>query len=108
MDAIPISLHLNLQTLQLGNADVRVDITAAECSLLHAFALASGQRLDTRQMLMLVGKCDDLSGKRALEVQIVRLRKKLEAAGATSPTIKSIRGRGYQLCVPLLILPSPV
>jgi DNA-binding response OmpR family regulator len=54
-------------------------------------------------MLERVGKAADAAAKRALEVQLVRLRKKLVRAGATSPTIKVIRGYGYQLCVPLTI-----
>jgi DNA-binding response OmpR family regulator len=29
----------------------------------------------------------------------VRLRKKLADAGASDPSLKSIRGSGYQLCV---------
>jgi DNA-binding response OmpR family regulator len=41
--------------------------------------------------------------KTTLEVQIVRLRKKLEQAGASAPNIKSIRGMGYQLCVPIVV-----
>jgi DNA-binding response OmpR family regulator len=36
-------------------------------------------------------------------VQLVRLRKKLAQAGAPAPTIKCIRGAGYQLCVSLEI-----
>jgi DNA-binding response OmpR family regulator len=47
----------------------------------------------------------DDAGKKSLEVQIVRLRKKLENAGAASPTIKSIRSFGYQLCVPVTVRP---
>ena len=39
------------------------------------------------------------ANKKALEVQIVRLRKKLQQAGALEPTIKAIRGQGYRLCV---------
>ena len=39
------------------------------------------------------------ANKKALEAQIVRLRKKLQQAGAQEPTIKAIRGQGYRLCV---------
>jgi DNA-binding response OmpR family regulator len=37
--------------------------------------------------------------KAALEAQLVRLRKKLEQVGASTPVIKAIRGQGYQLCI---------
>jgi DNA-binding response OmpR family regulator len=95
-------LSLNPQTLQLGGSQGWVDISDPECQLLRAFAASDPQRLETGHMLDLVGKCGEL-GKRALEVQIVRLRKKLEQAGAVAPTIKSIRGYGYQLCIPIQI-----
>ena len=54
-------------------------------------------------MLELSGRPADEHGKRALEVQIVRLRKKLEQSGARGPSIKSIRGSGYQLCVQIAL-----
>ena len=95
-------LALNPQTLQLGGIQGWVDISDPECQLLRTFAASDQQRLETSHMLDLVGKFGD-HGKRALEVQIVRLRKKLEQAGANAPTIKSIRGYGYQLCIPLQI-----
>jgi DNA-binding response OmpR family regulator len=99
----PVSLTLNLCTLQLGGLNGWVDVSAPECLLLTALAAAAGQRLDTPGMLEQARKSADAAGKRALEVQLVRLRKKLAKAGANSPSIKVIRGFGYQLCVPLTI-----
>ena len=87
--------------LQLRGPQAVVDVSSHECALLLAFAAAEDSRLDTGRMLDLSGKATDSLGKRALEVQLVRLRKKLADAGATEPTIKAIRGSGYQLCVPL-------
>lgn len=104
--ASPLSLSLNLRTLQLGGPQGWVDVTDPESQLLKALAASADQRLDTDSMLAQVGKTGDPAGKRALEVQLVRLRKKLAQAGAPVPTLKSIRGRGYQLCVPLAIHPS--
>lgn len=101
-----LSLSLNLRTLQLGGPHGWVDVTDHESRLLKAFAASADQRLDTDSMLAQVGKSSDPAGKRALEVQLVRLRKKLAQAGVPVPTLKSIRGRGYQLCVPLEIHPS--
>ena len=94
-------LYLNLRTLQLCGPQDRVDLTDPECLLLKALAAGIDQRLDTPAMLEHIGKPADAAAKRALEVQLVRLRKKLTQAGAPSPTIKSIRGQGYQLCVSL-------
>ena len=96
-------LTLNGQTLRLSGAADRVDVSDSDALLLAAFAKARDQRLETWQLLELLGKQVDEPEKRALTVQIVRLRKKLEQAGGREPTIKSIRGTGYQLCIGLRI-----
>ena len=97
------SLCLNLRTLQLCSSQGRVDVTDPECQLLKALAASADQRLDTPSLLEHIGKHADAPAKRALEVQLVRLRKKFEQAGISGPTIKVIRSFGYQLCVPLAI-----
>ncbi len=107
MNSAAHPLALNPGTLQLGGPLGWVDISDPECTLLKAFALSSNQRITTAVMLDLVGKAANDLGKRALEVQIVRLRKKLQQAGAAAPTIKAIRGVGYQLCIPLAVPPAP-
>jgi DNA-binding response OmpR family regulator len=100
-------LALNPRTLQIGGPAGWIDISDAEYRLLEALAKAWQQRLDISSILEHVGKPDDASSKRALEVQLVRLRKKLVDAGAVAPTIKAIRGFGYQLCIPLAVSPAP-
>ena len=105
--AVSGELVLNPTTLQLRGPLAAVDISDPECSLLIAFSKAGEHRLESWQMMELSGKDPDALSKSTLEVQIVRLRKKLEQAGAASPTIKVIRGTGYQLCVPIVISKSP-
>lgn len=105
--AKPATLQLNPATLQLGGPQGWVNITDPECVLLKALAQSTTARLENADLLACVGKADDETAKHALEVQIVRLRKKLEQAGAAAPTIKAIRGFGYQLCIPLAVSPAP-
>ena len=96
-------ITLSEGTLTLKGPVAEVDLSDHECSLLIALCRASGNRLETWQMLELSGRVADDHGKRALEVQIVRLRKKLEQCGAGGPLIKSIRGSGYLLCVQIAL-----
>jgi len=93
---------LNTATLQLLGSSAAVDISDTESSVLVALTNCSTQRLDSANLIEAAGK--PLS-KSTLEVLIVRLRKKLAQAGAAAPTIKSIRGVGYQLCVPVRVQP---
>ena len=97
-DAVGL-LTLDPLALQLRGPQAVVDVSNHECALLLAFAEADQSCLETGHMLDLSGKATDSLGKRALEVQLVRLRKKLADAGAAEPTIKAIRGSGYQLCI---------
>jgi DNA-binding response OmpR family regulator len=92
-------LTLNLVTLQLQGPVGAVDVSNQEATLLSAFAKARDRRLEHWQLTELSGKPADDVSKNAMEVQIVRLRKRLEQAGAAAPTIKAIRGTGYQLCI---------
>jgi len=94
---------INTATMQLQGPEASVNVSDAECLLLSAFAQSVEQRLSTEQMVAIVARGGTVISKTTLEVQLVRLRKKLEQAGATAPNIKSIRGLGYQLCVPLVV-----
>lgn len=96
------SIRLNPVTLQLHGLET-IDISDVEGTLLGAFVRSHDRRLEHWQLLELAGKAMDEASKSALEVQIARLRKKLQLAGAGNPAIKSIRGTGYQLCVPVEI-----
>jgi DNA-binding response OmpR family regulator len=88
-----------MHTLQLSGPQGVVNLSDHECQLLVALNRAKERRLETWQLLELLGKDADENEKRALTVQLVRLRKKLADAGASEPSLKSIRGSGYQLCV---------
>jgi DNA-binding response OmpR family regulator len=96
-------LILNPQTLQLQGPLGVVNVSHCETVLLSAFAEALDHRLDIAQLIDCLGKTADGMSKGTLEVQIVRLRKKLEQAGGAAPNIKAIRGAGYQLCLPLTV-----
>ena len=98
------SLHLNPEALRLeGAAGVIVSLSAPQARLLQAFARAAQQRLENWQLIELLDQFDAQDPKAALELQIVRLRKKLSEAGAASGSIKAIRGWGYALSVPLRV-----
>jgi len=64
---------------------------------------AKDQQLETWQLIALTEKLVNEASKKALEVQIVRLRKKLQQAGADELTVKAIRGQGYRLCLRLAL-----
>lgn len=93
---------LNRAGLFLQGPQDGVGLSAHEAAMLSALARAPGNRLESWQLIELSGKEEEVS-KHALEVQIVRLRKKLVQAGAAEQPIKAVRGQGYQLCVKVVV-----
>ena len=100
------AISLNPTKLQLQGPKQQVNVSDHESTLLLALSKAKDHRLENWQLMELSGSAVEDQNKAVLEVQIARLRKKLEQAGAPAPTIKAIRGTGYQLCVAVQITKS--
>lgn len=95
-------IELDTRRLCLTGADGRVTaLKPQEAALLAAFVRAPQQRLEHWQIAGLLGMPDHDINKPALELHIVRLRKKLPGGTDECTPIKAIRGWGYQLCVAL-------
>jgi DNA-binding response OmpR family regulator len=95
---------LDMQRMVLTDASgLEIPLSSQESHMLSALMLAPGQRLENWQLMELLGKSLDDYTKAALELHIVRLRKKLGQLGGASPSIQAIRGWGYQLCIRLIL-----
>lgn len=95
---------LESRTMRLHGPQGSVVLTDAETAILMAMARAPSQRLESWQILELLGITADTNSKANLEVRIVRLRKKLMGLGAEKTCIRVIRALGYQLLIPLTVL----
>lgn len=98
------TLVLDLKAMRLSGPDGHVELTASDVLILSALTRAPGQRLERWQLAEIVGGHDDepLSTS-MLEMRITRLRKKLSAAGAPTPSIKALHKVGYSLCMPVVL-----
>lgn len=95
---------LNLLQRRLIHADCHAEsLTANEAALLAAFTRAAQQLLETWQIAEILGMDTDQLNKSAIELHIVRLRKKLPYPSGGGSAIQALRGRGYQLCVPVKV-----
>ncbi len=97
-------LILNPQQLTLQGSENIISISQNEARLLTGLAHAPDYLLNLQQIFELLQITQNSSAKSALEVRIVRLRKKIKEAGYNLPAIKNIRNRGYQLSMPLRTL----
>jgi DNA-binding response OmpR family regulator len=98
------ALILNTAQLTLQGEQKTVFLSQHEAKILSHLAHAPDHLLELTQILDLLQIEQSPTAKPALEVRIVRLRKKIRAAGYTLPSIKNIRHRGYQLLIPLRIV----
>lgn len=87
---------LSLHKLDLTGPAGTVRITATEATLLQAFSQSQDTRLDFAQVAQCLGVPMSEEQKANIQVRMVRLRKKLHAAGAQGAVIEAIRNVGYQ------------
>jgi two-component system OmpR family response regulator len=94
--------ELNLRTRRLTAADgSEVALSNGEFNLLAAL-LATANRVVTRdQLIELSRRYDNEVYDRAIDVQILRLRRKIEANPAEPQIIVTERGVGYRVAVPV-------
>ena len=94
--------ELNLRTRRLKGADgAEVGLSNGEFNLLAAL-LATANRVVTRdQLIEMSRRYDNEVYDRAVDVQILRLRRKLERNPAEPQIIVTERGAGYRIAVPV-------
>ncbi|WP_140636523.1 response regulator [Methylibium rhizosphaerae] len=93
-------LNVGLRKLKSA-AGQAVDLTNGEFSLLTAF-LSAPQRVLTRDQLLELSRLHNAEVyDRSIDVQILRLRRKIEADPAHPEYIKTERGAGYTFSAPV-------
>lgn len=94
--------ELNLNVRQLASrARRQIRLSNGEFSLLVALLAAGGRTLSRMQILELSRLHDDEVYDRAVDMLVMRLRRKLEADTAAPRYLLTVRGAGYCLGVPV-------
>jgi len=97
--------ELNLRTRRLVSPQgERIELTNGEFSLLQAFCAAPGRILSRDQLLELSRLNRAEVYDRSIDVQILRLRRKLEPNPSQPAYIKTERGAGYMFDVSVEVL----
>ena len=91
---------LGTLTFDTGRAELRgpdgvVHLTGGEAALLQALARKPGEVLSRDWIVETLGM--DETGERAIDVQVTRLRRKIEADPREPRFLHTVRGRGYVL-----------
>lgn len=81
---------------EVASADgVVVDLSGGEYDVLIAFVEHPNRILTREQLLELARNRSGNAFDRSIDVQISRIRRKLEGSGHSPPLIKTVRGAGY-------------
>ncbi|MCH7936258.1 MAG: response regulator transcription factor [Proteobacteria bacterium] len=79
---------------ELSRAGEPIRLTDVEASLLHALAQRAGEILSREELIELTGAS---GGGRAVDVQVTRLRRKIEQNPKLPRYLRTVRGKGYVL-----------
>ncbi len=80
---------------ELRGPDGAVRLTGGEAALLAALARRAGDVLSREDIAAILGIGD--TGERAIDVQVTRLRRKIEQDPREPRFLHTVRGRGYVL-----------
>ena len=87
--------EFDIERGELRDADGPIRLTGGESALLTALARKPNEVLSREEIAEALGMDD--SGERAIDVQVVRLRRKIEADPREPRFLHTVRGRGYIL-----------
>lgn len=82
---------------ELWRGEVEVRLTTAEIQLMRLLSRRMNQAVPRSDLLSELGSEHSTAQERAIDVQITRLRKKIEETPRTPRYLKTVRGAGYML-----------
>lgn len=98
----PKTLHLgefryDVERGELWQRDELIRLTATEVALLRIFANCPGEPISRSKLVEDLGRDDGQAQERTVDVQITRLRRKIEADPKQPRYLQTVRGAGYML-----------
>jgi two-component system phosphate regulon response regulator OmpR len=89
------ALEFDIERGELRDPDGPIRLTGGESALLTAFAARPNQVLSREDLTGVLGT--EAASERAIDVQVTRLRRKIEADPREPRYLHTVRGRGYTL-----------
>jgi two-component system phosphate regulon response regulator OmpR len=91
------TLRYDIEKGVMWKGDTTVRLTATEAQLMRIFSACPGEALSRNQLVEKLGRDGGQSQERAVDVQITRLRRKLEVDPKQPRYLQTVRGAGYML-----------
>lgn len=98
----PKTLHLgparyDVERAELWQGEDMVRLTATEVQLLQILSACPGEAVSRADLVTRLGRGEDKAQERAVDVQITRLRRKIEEDPRQPRYLQTVRGTGYLL-----------
>ena len=87
----------DLEKGELWHGEDQIRLTATESQLMRVFAASAGEPISRAHLVSEMGRGADLAQDRAIDVQITRLRRKIEVNPKEPRYLQTVRGSGYML-----------
>lgn len=99
---IPKVLHLgpvryDVDRGEMWQGEDRVRLTSTESQLMKIFSALTGEAVGRNELVEKLGRDKGQAQERAIDVQITRLRRKIEADPKQPRYLQTVRGAGYML-----------
>ncbi|MEL6169803.1 MAG: response regulator [Pseudomonadota bacterium] len=91
------AIRYDVEKGKLWAGETPVRLTATESQLMRIFAASPGEAVSRSKLVEDLGRDKGQSQERAVDVQITRLRRKLEADPKQPRYLQTVRGAGYML-----------
>ncbi|MEL6378079.1 MAG: winged helix-turn-helix domain-containing protein, partial [Pseudomonadota bacterium] len=90
-------VRFDIERSELMNSDAPVRLTATEVQLMRIFAEHLREPVSRAKLVEELGRDKGQAQERAVDVQITRLRRKIEADPKQPRYLQTVRGEGYML-----------
>jgi two-component system phosphate regulon response regulator OmpR len=91
------ALRYDVEKGELWDGQTQLKLTSNEQQLMKIFAATPGEPVSRAQLADDLGRDQDQGSDRAIDVQITRLRRKLETDPKDPRYLQTVRGAGYML-----------
>lgn len=90
-------IRYDMERGEMWEGDALVHLTATEIQLMKIFSAKPGEALSRSNLVEELGRDRGQAQERAVDVQITRLRRKIEADPKQPRYLQTVRGAGYML-----------
>jgi two-component system phosphate regulon response regulator OmpR len=90
-------IRYDIERGEMWKGEDLVRLTATESQLMRIFSARPGEALSRTQLVEELGRDKGQAQERAVDVQITRLRRKIESDPKQPRYLQTVRGAGYML-----------